>query len=295
MGAAVAEAARAKINLFLHVLGRRADGYHTLESLAAFADIGDSLEAQSAESPALALDGPEAGALASSLADGSNLVLRAAERFAAVFPGAHSARFRLVKALPVASGLGGGSADAAAALRALARLNDVSPDDPRLMTVAAALGADVPVCLRGEAGWMGGVGEELQPLDALPPLPAVLVNPRVPVETRRVFEALGLERGQAGPSAPLGTRPSGFADREILLGFLAARRNDLESVARGIAPEIGDGLNLLDAAPGCRLARMTGSGATCFGLFETAGQAHDASRIIAAERPEWWVVAVTLS
>ena len=290
------EAARAKVNLFLHVLGRREDGYHELESLAAFAEAGDRLEAEaleprSADPPqaALQIEGPEAAAL-----DGPNLVLKAADAFRAAFAQARTARFRLFKHLPVASGIGGGSADAAAALRALARLEGIAPDDARLHEIAAGLGADVPVCVPSRAAWMGGIGERLKFVD-LPALPAVLVNPRVPVETRGVFAALGLARGAPGPSVPLVARPRGFPDVEALLAFLVAQRNDLQAAAEALAPEIGVARAQLEGAPGCRLARISGSGATCFGLFVGTGEAAAAAVRLGAANPGWWVTATSLS
>jgi 4-diphosphocytidyl-2-C-methyl-D-erythritol kinase len=291
----VIEFARAKVNLFLHVLGRRDDGYHELESLAAFAETGDRLTAEpmDPEHRAATLDvgGPEAAALAAA-GGGPNLVLRAAEAFRAAFPQARPARFRLLKRLPVASGIGGGSADAAAALRALARLNGIASDDARLRAIAAGLGADVPVCVPSRAAWMGGVGDKLAAAD-LPALPAVLVNPRVPVETRRVFAALGLARGRS--SAPPAARPPRVPDREALLAFLAAQRNDLQAAAEGLAPEIRTVIARLGDAPGCRLARMSGSGATCFGLFDEMDEAAAAAARIRAANPGWWVAATRLS
>jgi 4-diphosphocytidyl-2-C-methyl-D-erythritol kinase len=293
----VIELARAKVNLFLHVLGRHDDGYHELESLAAFAETGDRLTAEpmGPEHRAATLDvgGPEAAALAAA-GGGPNLVLRAAEAFRAAFPQARPARFRLLKRLPVASGIGGGSADAAAALRALARLEGIAPDDARLHEIAAGLGADVPVCVPSRAAWMGGVGEKLDIID-LPAIPAVLVNPRVPVETRRVFAALGLARGAPGPSAPLVARLRGFPDVEALLAFLVAQRNDLQAAAEALAPEIGVARAQLEGAPGCRLARMSGSGATCFGLFVGTDEAAAAAVRLGAANPGWWVTATSLS
>jgi 4-diphosphocytidyl-2-C-methyl-D-erythritol kinase len=280
-----AEQAPAKVNLTLRVLGRRADGYHDIESLVAFAGVGDVLTFTPAAALTLAVSGPTAPA-AGDVAD--NLVLRAARALAARVAGLALGRFALSKRLPVAAGLGGGSADAAAALRLLARANGIALDDPRLMQAARATGADVPVCLDPRARLMRGIGDVLSaPLD-LPPLAAVLVNPGVAVATRDVFAALTPPpAGQTGPAAS----PAGTA---ALLAAIAGGRNDLEAPAIELEPTIAEVLAVLRRLPGCRLARMSGSGATCFGLFQSRAAASAAARTLRVGYPGWWVRATVL-
>lgn len=282
--------APAKINLTLHILGRRADGYHELESLVVFSGSGDTLAL--APGPALSLDisGPTAPAAG---AGDDNLVLRAARNLAARVEGLKLGAFRLEKRLPVAAGIGGGSSDAAAALRLLARANDLAPDDPRLRDAARATGSDVPVCLDAQARMMRGAGEALGPALRLPLLPAVLINPGVAVETRPVFARLGLQPGErCGGGAHPDVR-SGLST-EDLWATLARGRNDLEDAACLQAPVIVDVLAVLRAARGCKLARMSGSGATCFALFATPRAAARAARAIHAQHPEWWVKTAAL-
>jgi 4-diphosphocytidyl-2-C-methyl-D-erythritol kinase len=263
--------APAKVNLALHVTGRRADGYHLLDSLVVFACVGDAVSAELAEGLSLVLDGPEAGALA---AEPDNLVLRAARALAA---GRElGAALRLVKRLPVASGIGGGSSDAAAALRVLARLWRVEADLPAL---ALSLGADVPVCLARSPAVMRGIGEALAPAPRLPRFGLLLANPRVAVETRAVFAARA-----PGFSAPI-AYPEAWSDAAAMARDLAAWRNDLEAPAMALCPVIGQVRAAIAAQPGCLLARMSGSGATCFGLFADAAAAERA----AADLPgAWW-------
>ncbi|MCX7685066.1 MAG: 4-(cytidine 5'-diphospho)-2-C-methyl-D-erythritol kinase [Acetobacteraceae bacterium] len=272
----IAEPAYAKVNLFLHVVGRRADGYHLLDSLAVFAEAADLLEGEAAETLSLALAGPEAAALAE---EADNLVLRAARAFAAAAGVPPGAAFRLTKVLPVASGIGGGSADAAAALRLCARLWGVRLPPARLAALAGALGSDVPACLAGRPVRMGGAGEVLSAAPALPRLGLVLANPRVPVATPAVF------RSRAGGFRPPAALPPGWADAAALARDLAALANDLEAAAIGLCPAIAEVLERLSALPGARLARMSGSGATCFALFDDP----DAARAAAALLPaSWW-------
>ncbi|WP_051987697.1 4-(cytidine 5'-diphospho)-2-C-methyl-D-erythritol kinase [Bosea sp. UNC402CLCol] len=282
--------ARAKVNLDLRVLGRRPDGYHELESLVAFAGIGDELALDPGPSLSLTIVGPRAAGLE---ADDRNLVLRAARAFGQAFPGMHAGAFHLTKRLPVASGIGGGSADAAAALRLLARLNGIALSDPTLREVAAGVGADVPVCLESRARLMAGIGDRLGPALRLPSLFAVLVNPGVPVETVGVFRALGLAAGDrllaAGGGLP--ALPTSAAE---LRAVLARSGNDLAVPAQRIAPEIGEVLERLAALPGSRLARMSGSGATCFALFDDCVASAAAAKALAKQRPEWWVRATLL-
>ena len=286
MSALLVETAPAKINLTLRVVGRRADGYHELESLVGFADIADRLTlAQQAET-ALALSGPFAAACG---ADADNLVGKAVAALSARVGGLQTGRFSLDKQLPVAAGLGGGSSDAAATLRLLARLNDISPDDERLAAAALAVGADVPVCLAAKARVMRGLGEILSPPLALPPLPALMVNPGVPLPTRDVFTAYAR---LPGDTAPLGAVPTAF---DALVDFLAAQGNDLTAAAIACAPQVDAVLAALRGLPGVRLVRMSGSGPTCFALFSTAEDAAAAARGLAAGHADWWVRATTIA
>jgi 4-diphosphocytidyl-2-C-methyl-D-erythritol kinase len=281
--AARAEKAPAKVNLTLHVLGRRADGYHEIESLVGFADVGDALTFSPGGALALAVGGPT-GPAAGDVAD--NLVLKAVRALAERVADLKLGRFSLSKRLPVAAGLGGGSSDAAAALRLLASANGIARDDPRLMQAAVATGADVPVCLDPRTRRMGGIGEILSdPLD-LPRLPAILVNPGVAVSTRDVFAALRLP--PVAPAAQAG-RPAG-----TLLDEIANGRNDLEAPAIELEPAIAELLAVLGRLPGCRLARMSGSGATCFGLFESTRAATAAGRTLRVGYPGWWVRATVI-
>ncbi|MGX1740861.1 4-(cytidine 5'-diphospho)-2-C-methyl-D-erythritol kinase [Bosea sp. NPDC055353] len=283
--------ARAKVNLDLRVLGRRADGYHELESLVAFAGVGDTLSLDPGADLSLTLAGPRSEGLA---VDDGNLVLRAARALAVARPGLRLGRFHLVKRLPVASGIGGGSADAAAALRLLARLNGIAPGDPVLREVATQVGADVSVCLDSRARLMAGIGEKLGPVLRLPPLFAVLVNPGVGVETVAVFRALGLKPGEAVSEAR-GHNLAVPASASDLLGQLATTSNDLAAPAQRGAPVIGEVLDRLAALPGCRLARMSGSGATCFALFDDCASSAAAAKALQRERPGWWVKPTLLS
>ena len=285
MATARAERAPAKINLTLHVLGRRADGYHDIESLVVFAGVGDVLTFTPGAALALAVSGPTAAA-AGDVAD--NLVLSAARALAERVERLTLGRFALSKRLPVAAGLGGGSADAGAALRLLAGANAIACDDPRLMQAARATGADVPVCLDPRARLMRGIGDILSAPLALPRLFAVLVNPGVAVSTRDVFAAFNLPPAQ--PVAQSGAPPA----RAELLAEIAAGRNDLEGPAIELEPVIADVLGVLRKLPDCRLARMSGSGATCFGLFDSSAAANAAARTLRVGYPAWWVRATVL-
>ena len=275
----IAETAPAKINLFLHVGERRGDGFHPLQSLAVFTGAGDELRAGAAPGLSLALKGPFAKGLA---AESDNLVLRAARALAAAAGTSAGAALTLSKYLPVASGIGGGSADAAAALRALKQLWRLRIEDAALLEIAATLGSDVPVCLPSASSYMEGRGEILTPV-AVPRLAILLVNPGVPVPTREVFAALK-ERSGSGMALP-----RGFSDADSLLAFLAATRNDLEAPARALQPLVGTVLEALAALPGVRLARMSGSGATCFALFADADSCARGAGALRAARPGWWV------
>jgi 4-diphosphocytidyl-2-C-methyl-D-erythritol kinase len=272
------ELAPAKVNLALHVTGRRPDGYHLLDSLVVFPEIGDRLAAEPAPRLSLEIDGP----FAAGLGDGEdNLVIRAAR----LLGDGRGATLRLHKALPVASGIGGGSADAAAALRLLARLWDLALPPAG---AALALGADVPVCLRSRSGRMRGIGEAFEPLE-LPSFAVLLVNPGIPVSTGGVFARLASRENP--PLSP----PPRFADAGAFVAWLAMQRNDLESPARALAPAIDAVLAALAAQPGCALARMSGSGATCFGLFEREAEAAAAAAALARERPDWWIAAAPVA
>jgi 4-diphosphocytidyl-2-C-methyl-D-erythritol kinase len=283
---ALAEKAPAKVNLTLRVVRRRADGYHDIESLVVFAGVGDSLTVMPGQPLALTIDGPTAPA-AGDIAD--NLVLKAARALAERIEGLVLGRFALSKQLPVAAGLGGGSADAAAAFRLLARANRIALDDPRLIEAARATGADVPVCLDPRSRVMRGVGDVLSgPLD-LPQLPVVLVNPGVAVPTKDVFAALGLP-----PTAQV-ARPPLPQDTASLINWTLNGRNDLQDPAIALQPVIGDVLTELHMVSRCLVARMSGSGATCFGLFDSTHTTTEVSQILRAKHPDWWVRATVLA
>ncbi len=283
------ENAPAKVNLTLRVLGRRADGYHEIESLVAFADFGDRLSFSRGGKLALTVRGPSA---AQAGEDDDNLVLKAARALAARRPDTVLGAFRLDKSLPVAAGLGGGSADAGAALRLLAQANGLPRDDPHLYAAARATGADVPVCLDPRARVMRGIGEVLSAPLALPPLPAVLVNPGVALATKAVFAGwmpAAAHRGALDLAAV-----AKLTSREQLLHFLATQANDLEVSAIALAPVIADVLAALRGLAGCRLARMSGSGPTCFALFAAIAAAREAAKVLRSKYPQWWVRAGTL-
>ena len=278
----------AKVNLSLHVVGRRPDGFHELDSLIVFAGIGDGLTAAPADDLTLTVDGPYAAALDESGDAAENLVLRAARSLRARAGATAGADLRLTKSLPVAAGLGGGSSDAAAALRALVELWRLSVPEAELSDIAADLGADVPVCLAGRPSVVGGIGERIDPAPALPPAWLVLVNPGVPLATAVVFGA------REGPFSGPARWAEPLADASALARRLAGCRNDLEPAARRLAPEIGEVLTLLTGTEGCLLARLSGSGATCFGLYAEQAGATRAAAAIRAVRPHWWVHAAPI-
>ena len=279
------EFAPAKINLCLHVTGQRADGYHLLDSIVAFAQVGDRISALRGGAFSLTAEGP----FGPKLPPGDdNLVLRAARAYAPDFP----LQLVLEKHLPLASGIGGGSADAAAVLRLIARLREtaegrVEMPDPDLL---AALGADVPVCYRGDPARMRGIGDIVQPLPPMPPGWVVLVNPGVELPTPAVFRALATRENPALPD----DLPH-WSDMAFLARWLAEQRNDLEAPARALAPVIGDVLAALAASDACLLARMSGSGATCFGLYAEGAAAVAAALAITTAQPGWWVAAAPLT
>ncbi len=274
--------ARAKVNLSLLVVGRRPDGYHQLDSLVAFAGYGDTIRVAPAAAITLTIDGPTASALP---AGHDNIVLAAARLLADRAGITAGAAIRLTKRLPVAAGIGGGSADAAAALSALARLWSVTLPEAEWSDLALALGADVPVCLRGRATAMTGIGEILTPVPPLPPAWLVLVNPMLPCPTPAVFKG---RTGPFSPPMPLDANED-WGDAPSLVRALERRGNDLTAAAIAVVPAIGEALNELAARPGCLLARMSGSGATCFGLFADQSRAQDAAAVVRAAHPGWWV------
>ncbi len=294
---ALCEAAPAKINLALHVLGRRVDGYHALDSFVAFAQAGDALQAEPDDDLTLTVTGPFAAGLS---VGADNLVLRAASALRQAAGVSAGARLRLTKNLPVASGIGGGSADAAAALRLLARLWGIAADAGELAAAGAPLGSDVPMCVFGHVLRAGGTGHELTLLPSLPPLWAVLANPGVALATPPVFAALGLRPGRLDGRRALGGAVDSppdtfrFADAASLAGWLAEQRNDLEPPALALAPAIGPVLAALAACPGALIVRLSGSGATCFALFATGAEADAAQARLRAEQPGWWIAATRL-
>ncbi len=291
MPAARVEPAPAKVNLTLRVLGRRRDGYHEIESLVVFAAVGDALAFTPAKSLALGVRGPTARA-AGEGAD--NLVLKAARALAERVEGLRVGRFLLSKRLPVAAGVGGGSSDAAAALRLLARHNHIAGEDPRLLAAARATGADVPVCLDPRPRLMRGIGEVLSPPWPLPALPALLINPGVSVATRDVFAALAAPPLGQHPASAMREAEWSGGSRDDLIAFLARQGNDLEAPAIALHPAIAHALTALRALPGCHLARMSGSGATCFGLFDSQRAATSAARELRRTQPAWWIRSTVL-
>lgn len=292
---ALSDEGRAKVNLTLRVNGRRSDGYHDLESVVAFADCADRLTLTPGPDLELKMSGPLAQACGET---SDNLVLKAAHLLAERVPNLKTGSFSLDKVLPVAAGIGGGSADAAAALRLLAQLNGLALDDPRITEVAQLTGADVPVCVRSLACVMTGVGETLQPLN-LPTMPCVMVNPCVPVATRDVFNALGLRNGELLVGATDVLLQDAWPDEggslEEWVEALAASTNDLEAPATRIEPVIGEVIKALNGTNGAWLARMSGSGATCFAIYENTAEAGRAAEKIRGLHPEWWVHAGVLS
>ena len=280
------EIAAAKVNLALHVTGRRSDGYHELDSLVAFADFGDRVTVEKAGKPAFRISGPFADSLTDAADD--NLVVRARDLLSGTAD--RPLHIELEKNIPVASGVGGGSADAAAALRAINRTLELGLDQSALERLGAGLGADVPMCVGGKAARVKGIGDRLEPLQAMPALPAILVNPLVEVSTPDVFRAL---QSRNNPSLPDALRLDGTIATTIAM--LDAQRNDLEGPATGVAPVIADVLAALRGLTTCHLARMSGSGATCFALFASRKDAETAAREITDARPGWWVRSCSLA
>ncbi|MDX2203561.1 MAG: 4-(cytidine 5'-diphospho)-2-C-methyl-D-erythritol kinase [Hyphomicrobiaceae bacterium] len=284
------ETARAKVNLTLKVVGRRSDGYHALESLVSFASAGDSVSLELGAPVGVMTDGPFAGAI-----EGTNLLARTLALVAEACAELRLGAVRLTKMLPVAAGLGGGSADAAALLRLIARANPQIAPEVDWMALAARLGADVPVCLGNAPALMWGVGERLVPLPAATgqpgPLPAVLVNPRRPLATAAVFKALAASLAPEPlevPAAPVLTTVADVA------GLMRSAGNDLEPVAQRLLPVIGEVKRELAAQPGCLAAALSGSGPTCFALFATPGHAAAAAQRLGADARGWWAVATEI-
>lgn len=276
----VTVAAPAKINLYLHIIGRRADGFHELDSLLVFTELADSLTMEKAEGPKLEADGPFADRLPD---DEGNLVVRAAHALAEATGRRADAGFKLTKNLPVAAGLGSGSADAAAALKGLAALWGLAEDAVDMIALGREIGSDVPACLLSVPVYVGATGEDLEEAPPLPRAGVLLVNPGVTLSTPSVFEN---RRGGFSPEMRFDEAP---ADVAALAGILAERENDLTESALGLSPVIADVMAALETAPGCRFARMSGSGATCFGLFDDQAAAEAA--VPAVEREGWWVAA----
>ena len=278
-------AAPAKINLYLHVTGKNDNGYHQLDSLVAFAGVHDTITISPADHLDLHIDGPCAGPLKG---QSDNLVLAAARALAKVAGKEPKAAITLTKRLPVSSGMGGGSADAAATIRGLCQFWNLNPDAEEIAPLALGLGADVPICLHGKASFVGGIGEKLAPAPALPPCSIVLVNCGLGLSTPAVFAA------RTGRFSAPGRFDYAPADAAELAAILGTRRNDLAPAAQSLLPVIDGVLKTIQATKNVLLARMTGSGATCFGLYATPGEAAAAALALSQANPQWWVKAASL-
>lgn len=273
--------ARAKINLALHVVGQRDDGYHLLDTIVTFAELGDQLSIEPSEQLELTTTGPHAAGLDQKV---DNLVIRAAHMLQRESGNTRlTARLRLCKTLPVASGLGGGSADAAAAMRGLNQFWKLGISGPRLRELALKLGADVPMCVIGRPAHVRGIGEAIEPV-TIPALPIVLVNPHIPVSTPGVFKCLS---DKSNPPLPPLLKDKG---RDGWVSYLQLQRNDLQGPAISLTPEIKDCLAAISELPGCQLARLSGSGATCFAVFESDHDAEAAASTLRDDHSDWWVV-----
>ncbi len=282
--------APAKVNLFLHIIGQREDGFHELSSLVVFTEFGDQLKISRANGPEieLQLTGPFADKIS---AGGDNLVLQAARKISFENqPSGKSVRIDVEKNIPVAAGLGGGSADAAATLHGLNHFRQLGLDTRGLQELGRGLGADVPMCVAGTPSWVRGIGDQLSPSPAIPDLPMLLVNPGISLSTPQVFQAL-----KAIPEIRDPVVPVNFSDIHALVKFLNGCRNDLQAPAIEIVPEIADVLALLNCQPDCLLARMSGSGATLFGLFPDKESLAQAAARIRGDNPDWWVMATRAS
>ena len=285
---ALRDTAKAKLNLTLEVLGRRADGFHELKSLVCFTALGDSVALEPGQELALSIEGPFAGAL-----QGDNLIMMAAEAAKAAYPALRLGRFNLTKTIPVAAGLGGGSADAASAMRLLAGANPGALDDESWLELGERLGSDVPVCLRSRPALMTGRGETVTPVLGFPSCAIVLVNPGLPLAAADVYGVLV----SSDLAAPL-EQPAEVLDFhgsfELLIDYAALRRNDLEGAALSLAPVIAEVLAALQSCEGVRLARLSGSGPTCFALFATEDEAKAAATSLQPLHPKWWVAVSSL-
>jgi len=281
------ELARAKLNLTLEVLGRRGDGFHEIQSLVAFADVGDVIELTPGEGLELVIEGPFGGAL-----DSDNLIVRAAEAAKAAKPHLRLGDFRLIKTLPVAAGLGGGSADAAATLRLIADANGGTPSETDLAAFAKKLSSDVSVCLKSIPALMTGRGENVEPVKGFPSCGVLLANPCVPLATAEVYGSLGAEPLGSLPAKPQPPDFGGSFDK--LIAYILLRGNDLEPPALRRVRQIGEVLAALSTLPGARIARLSGSGPTCFALFVSENEARHAAGILTAQHPAWWMAAAAL-
>ncbi len=278
--------APAKINLYLHVIGKRADGYHLLDSLVTFASIHDIIMIEPANKLTMINQGQFSEGLTITV---DNLVMQAAEKLQKLTNISDGAKITLTKNLPISSGIGGGSADAAATIKGLIRHWGINPNPRDLSNLAIGLGADVPICLFGQAAFIGGKGEQIDPVWALPEAPIVLVNPRIGVSTPAIFKA---HKDKFSPANRFDTTPTTL---EKLINLLKeGRRNDLMESAIQLEPTIGDVLHQIKMTSGCKLARMSGSGATCFGFYHTQSEANMAAEVIRNTRPKWWVVATRM-
>ena len=279
--------APAKINLALHVVGQRADGYHLLDMMVAFASVGDQLRLATSGGQGLTISGPEAADVPSGA---GNIIAQVVSHFWNQGP----LRSHLIKNLPVASGIGGGSADAAACFRGILKLLGESPGSktlitPKAMETLLKIGADVPMCLLSTPARVNGIGEQITPVPDLPVLSVLLVNPRVAVSTPQVFRTLKHKENSG-----LGDRPAVFGSSHTLVDWLADQRNDLQAPAIEVAPAIGTALGLLRALDGCTFARMSGSGATCFGIFGSLAEAEAAGLALKTRQPDWWIAPALL-
>ncbi|KZK77574.1 4-diphosphocytidyl-2-C-methyl-D-erythritol kinase [Pseudovibrio sp. Ad46] len=282
--ARVEELARAKVNLALHITGQREDGYHMLDSLVVFPEIGDQISVEPAPDLSLQITGEFSAKIQGDPAD--NLVIKAANMLAEHLPSASGVQIELEKSLPVAAGIGGGSADAAATLRALTRIWGVSPSPTDLAKLALSLGADVPMCLEEKPARIRGIGEIIEPLTDLPSGAIVLVNPLIEVSTPAIFHALEKKN-----NTPLPEMPEEFESMKALANWLKTCRNDLQKPAISQAPEISEVLDLLASQPNTLLARMSGSGATCFALVETLEAAQAIASHLQEAKGNWWIKA----
>ena len=271
--------APAKINLYLHIVGRRSDRYHLLDSWVAFADVGDELQV----SPSSGLSLECTGEYASLIPVKENSVLGAAQALAKHYGINDGAHFTLHKHLPVAAGIGGGTADAAAALRLLVQLWQLKPTAQEMKNIALSLGADVPACLRAESLFMNGIGEVITPAQVIDHWHGVLVNPRVALSTPAVFAVYD---GHLSPAMP---HKATFPGQQEAFEYLKQAHNDLQVAATALVPEIQEVIDALAAQEGCAFSRMSGSGATCFALFDTEAHAQAAARRLASSQPSWWV------